>query len=135
MSGVWKLVFLVHIHLTGIYTKDELRCINVVNYITLNFVVSSFNSANDLRDGLNVTIVSSPKLGEDTICVNQSVSLTCRTGQQMRDDVTWYWQDQSKQGSTIAVVATRNGVVYTCKASDNNNVMGEANVTVVANGE
>ena len=81
--------------------------------------------------------MSSPKLGEDTICVNESVKLTCHTDQQV-DDVTWYWQNQSKQGSTIAVVATRNEVVYTCKASDSNAVRtltGEANVTVVANGE
>ena len=141
MSKVWKLLFLVHIHLTG--TKDEhtiLYCHQVI-IITLNFVVSSLNSANDLRDVFSITIVSSPKLGEDTICVNESVSLTCRTDQQVGGDVhiTWYWQtlgkNQSKQGRTIAVLASRDEVVYTCKATDNNKVTGEANVTVVANGE
>ena len=99
-------------------------------------IIISFSvaAANDLRGGLNVTIVSSPKLGEDTICVNETVNLTCTTNEQEKYNITWYWPDQSKQGATIAVQATRDEVIYTCKASDNNGVAGEANVTVVANG-
>ena len=101
----------------------------------INFTVSPFNAAGGFRDSLNVTIVSSPKLGEDTICVNETVNLTCRTDDQVKDGITWYWQNQSKQGTTIAVQATRDEVIYSCKATDNNGVAGEANVTVVANGE
>ena len=136
MSKVWKLLFLVNVHLTG--TKDELwcYCYQLSPAIISLCIVSNF--ADDLRDGLNVTIVSSPKLGEDTICVNNTVNLTCRTDQQV-NEVTWYWQDQSrprsKQGSTITVLATLNEVVYTCEVSNSSKVMGEANVTVVANGE
>lgn len=101
----------------------------------IDFTVSQFNAADDLRDSLNVTIVSSPKLGEDTICVNETVNLTCLTDDRVKHGITWYWQNQSKQGTTIAVQTTRDEVIYSCKATDNNGTAGEANVTVVANGE
>jgi len=86
------------------------------------------------RKDLNVTIESSPKLGTDVVCVDQSVNLTCVTDQQVKD-ITWQWLGQSEEGSTISVQATRSEVVYTCKVSYNNSQMGEANIIVVANGE
>lgn len=68
-----------------------------------------------------------------TVCVNESVNLTCLTDQKV-EIITWYWLDQSKEGSHITVQATLSDVVYTCKASDINGQMGEANITVGANG-
>ena len=91
-----------------------------------------YNTA-EFTDELNITIDSSPKLGYGTVCVNESVNLTCLTDQNV-EIITWYWLDQSKEGSHITVQATLSDVVYTCKASDNNGQMGETNITVGANG-
>ena len=92
-----------------------------------------------LHDDLNytVTIVSSLKLGEETICLNHSVKLTCNADNldQQKYYITWYWSDQSKEGATLIVQATQYKVVYTCKVSNNNGLLGEASITVAANGE
>ena len=85
-------------------------------------------------DDLNVTIVSLPELGVDTVCVNQSVHLSCRTDQQ-DITITWHWLNQSKEGTTIIAQATPYEVLYTCNASSSSGQMGEARVTVVADGE
>ena len=82
----------------------------------------------------NVTITSSVQLGTDTICNNESLILTCHTKEQVTD-VTWYWSNQSKQGNNITIVATHDKVIYICVASDDNEIIGKANVTVVANGK
>ena len=91
-----------------------------------------------LLDNLNATLYvdSSPKLGKETVCFNESVSLACRTHQQvLLRDVTWHWLNQSKEGNNITVQATLNEVVYTCKTSTKHGLSGQANITVVANGE
>ena len=49
--------------------------------------------------------------------------------------VTWRWSDQSKEGSHIAVRATPNEIVYICEVTSGDGDTGEANITVVANGE
>ena len=67
------------------------------------------------------------------MCVNQSVNLSCFTDQ--RTNITWFWLNQSKEGSTITVKVTQYAVVFTCKASAENGQVGKANVTVIANGE
>ena len=80
--------------------------------------------------------MSSPKLGVDTVCVNQSVNLSCHTDQQVKDiTITWHWLSQSKEGTTIIVQATPYEVLYTCNASNDGGQMGETYVTVVADGE
>lgn len=68
------------------------------------------------------------------MCLNESVQLACRTDQQVKN-VTWHWLNQTEEGSHITVQATLNEVVYTCKASTELGLAGEANITVVANGE
>ena len=83
------------------------------------------------RDDLNVTIESSPN---ETVCVEGPVSLTCWTNRQVKY-VTWHWSDQSKEGSHITVRATPNEVVYICEVTSYDDDTGEANITVVANGE
>ena len=83
----------------------------------------------------SVTITSSIQLGLDTICINESVTLTCHTDEQVKVDITWYWSNQSKQGNSITILATSSNVIYICVASDNNRTIGKANVTVVANGK
>ena len=92
-------------------------------------------SANGLRfrGGLNVTIQSSPMLDHEKVCVEELINLTCQTDQQVKN-VTWYWSDQSEEGSRITVRATPNEVVYICEATSDNGETGEANITVVANG-
>ena len=80
--------------------------------------------------------MSSPKLGVDTVCVNQPVNLTCWTDKQVKDiTITWHWLSQSKEGTTIIVQATSYEVLYTCNASNICGQIGEAHVTVVADGE
>ena len=82
-----------------------------------------------------VTITSSLHLGLDTICINESLTLTCHTDEQVKVDITWYWSNQSKQGNSITILATPSSITYTCVASDTNRTIGKANVTVVANGK
>ena len=69
------------------------------------------------------------------MCINQSINLTCYADDQQKHYITWYWSDQSKEGATLIVQATQYEVVYTCKVSNNNGLLGEANITVAANGE
>ena len=68
------------------------------------------------------------------MCDEELVTLTCRTARKVKD-VIWHWLDQSKEGSTITIRATPNEVVYTCKTTSDNGEIGEANITIVANGE
>jgi len=128
----WKLIIIkVLINLAGMNIRIMF---NIMTALPLSLPVS-FNDTNGSgRKDLNVTIESSPKLGTDVVCVDQSVNLTCVTDQQVKD-ITWQWLDQSEEGSTISVQATQSEVVYTCKASYNSSQIGEANITVVANGE
>ena len=101
--------------------------------IKIIFISAVISSANDIgfRDDFNVTIESSPN---ETVCVERLVNLTCWTNQPVKE-VTWHWSDQSKEGSRITVRATPNEVVYICEATSDNGETGEANITVVANGE
>ena len=82
-----------------------------------------------------VTIISSPKLGVDTVCDNQDVTLTCHTDQTIGNMITWYWYNQSQHGDTITVVATMTEVAYTCVGYNQGKKIGRANVTVRASGE
>ena len=66
--------------------------------------------------------------------VKELINLTCRTDQQV-ENVTWHWLNQSEEGSHITVRATPNEVVYICEVTSDDGDMGEANITVVANGE
>ena len=84
---------------------------------------------------LTVTITSSPKLGVETVCINQDVTLTCHTDQTTDNMITWYWYNQSQHGDNITVVATTTGVVYTCVESNNGEALSNFTVTVVANGK
>ena len=68
------------------------------------------------------------------VCVEDLINLTCRTDQQVKD-VTWHWSDQSKEGGHITVRATSNEVVYICEVISDDGDTGEANITIVANGE
>ena len=79
--------------------------------------------------------MSYPKLGEERLCINQSINLTCYADDQQKHYITWYWSDQSKEGATLIVQATPHKVLYTCKVSNNNGLLGEANITVAGNGE
>ena len=81
----------------------------------------------------SITITTSVQLGIDTLCNNETVTLTCHTDQQ--DIVTWYWSNQSRHGNNITVLATPYEIIYTCMASDNNGTLQKANITIVANGE
>ena len=78
--------------------------------------------------------MSFPELGVDTVCVNQFVHLSCRIDQQ-DITITWHWLSQSKEGTTIIAQATPYEVLYTCNASNSKGQMGQAHVTVVADGE
>ena len=93
--------------------------------------------ASDFQDDMNVTIISLPKLGMDTVCVNQSIHLSCHTDQLVEDIIfTWFWLIYTKEGTAVIAQATPNKVLYTCKVfSNNGDLIGEANVTVIANGE
>ena len=82
----------------------------------------------------NVTITSSPRLDFGTLCQNNSVTLTCHTDQS-EANITWHWSNQSEQGDTITVAAELTKVVYTCLVSDDGHDIGQASVTVIANGE
>ena len=97
------------------------------------FLVIKFTVLSGTANLLNVTIESSPKLGYETVCVDESVNLTCLTDQVAI--ITWYWLDQSKSGHFISTQVTLSDVVYTCKACLNDGQMGEVNITVAANGE
>ena len=83
----------------------------------------------------SVTITSSLQLGLDTICINETVTLTCHTDEPAKVDITWYWSNQSKLRNSITVLPTFNNTIYICLASDSNRTIGKANVTVVANGK
>ena len=83
----------------------------------------------------SVTITSSLQLGLDTICINESLTLTCHTDEQVKVDITWYWSNQSKQGNSITILATSSQIIYICVASSSNGTIGKANVTVIANGK
>ena len=83
---------------------------------------------------LSITITSSPQLGVDTVCVNQNVTLMCRTDENACDMITWYWHNQSQHGDNITVVTTLNEVVYTCVVSKGGYYL-EKNMTVRASGE
>ena len=84
---------------------------------------------------MNVSITSSPALGVDTVlCDNQNVTLTCHTDQPVVD-ITWHWSDKSEQGNTITVLAKLTNIVYTCMVSNDGQDIGEANITIKANGE
>ena len=83
----------------------------------------------------NITITSSPRLGVGTLCQNDSVTLTCHSDQS-EVNITWRWSNQSEQGDSITVAAELTQVVYTCIVSDDGGQdIGQANVTVIANGE
>ena len=82
-----------------------------------------------------ITITSSPKLGVDTVCDNQDVTLMCHTDQTTGNMITWYWFNQSQHGDTITLMATINEVVYTCVAYNQEQETRRANITVRANGE
>ena len=84
---------------------------------------------------LNVTITSSPQLGVDTVCDNVDVILMCHTDQITGDMITWHWSNQSHHGAKITVVARMTGVLYTCVVSHSGNELGNASITVRANGE
>ena len=113
----------------SLYDSYVVMTVLIFNHIA----VVLLSAANDLRGDLNITIVSSPKLGVDTVCVNQAVNLSCFTNEQT--NITWLWSNQSEERSTITVTARQYAVVFTCKASEENGQEGEANVTVIANGE
>lgn len=81
----------------------------------------------------SITITSSVQVGVDTVCNNETVTLTCHTDQQ--DNITWYWSNQSRRGNNITVLATPYKILYTCMASDNNGTSQKANITIIANGE
>ena len=83
----------------------------------------------------SVTITSSIQLGLDTICINESITLTCHTDEQVKVDIIWYWSDQSKQGNSITTLATPSNTIYICVVSSNNATIGKANVTVIAKGK
>ena len=84
---------------------------------------------------VNITITSSPKLGADTVlCLNESVTLTCHTDQSVAN-IAWLWSNQSEHGETITVMAELTEVMYTCIASDDGKYMGQASITITANGE
>jgi len=81
-------------------------------------------------------ITSSPRLGVDTVCDNQDVTLMCRTDQRTGNMITWYWSNHSQHGDNITVVARMIGMVCTCVVSDKDgHHLGNTSVTVVANGE
>ena len=67
------------------------------------------------------------------MCINQAVNLSCFTNEQT--NITWRWSNQSEERSTIIVTARQYAVVFTCKASNQNGLVAEANVAVIANGE
>ena len=84
---------------------------------------------------INVTIVSSPRLGAGTLlCDNQNVTLTCHTDQSVAD-ITRKWSNQSEQGDSITVVAKLSKVMYTCIVSNGGQDIGQASITIAANGE
>ena len=83
---------------------------------------------------MNITITSSPRLGVGTLCQNDSVTLTCHSDQPGAK-ITWLWSNQSEQGDIIIVLAELSQVVCTCIVSDDGHFIGQANVTVIANGE
>jgi len=82
----------------------------------------------------NVTITSSPRLGVDTVCDNQDVTLMCHTDQTTDNMITWYWSNHSQHGDTITVSATMTEVLYTCVVSNTEEDFNNATIIVTANG-
>ena len=97
------------------------------------------------------TIASSPRMGVGSLCrhryitpgylgfinlwcQNDCVTLTCNTDQP-EAKIAWHWSNKSEQGDTITVVADVTKMVCTCIVSDDGKDIGQANVTVIANGE
>ena len=69
------------------------------------------------------------------MCDNQNVTLICHTDENAIN-ITWQCSDQSQQGDTIAVNATLAAeIVCTCFVSNNEEILGNASVSVRANGE
>ena len=83
---------------------------------------------------VNITITSSPRLGVDTVCDNQEVTLMCHSDQTIGDMITWHWSNHSQHGDTITVVASMTGIEYTCVVS-NIDEQQSKNIIVVANGK
>lgn len=97
----------------------------VLVFIVLNFVAQS-------NKFLEVVIISNPPIN-DTLCVNDTVMLTCQASSATQPTYKWFSDkfNISDHASSIKVIATKDPVEYYCTVFDVvTSRSGEGNITV-----